>query len=141
MSEPSPDRPLLIFDGDCAFCRAWVEYWKQVTGDRVDYAPYQEVGEHFPNITKEQFAARVQLVVPDGKVVTGAHAVVRLLALVPGKSCWLRLYETVPGLAPASEALYGLLARHRSFGYQVTKYLWGIPVQPETFGYASWIFL
>jgi hypothetical protein len=38
-------RPLLVFDGDCSFCWAWVEYWKDSTGNRVDYSPFQEVGE------------------------------------------------------------------------------------------------
>jgi predicted DCC family thiol-disulfide oxidoreductase YuxK len=33
--------PLLIFDGDCGFCRIWVEYWKRLTGDLVAYGPYQ----------------------------------------------------------------------------------------------------
>ena len=43
MAENSLDRPLLVFDGECPFCRAWVDYWKRLTGDRIDYAPYQEV--------------------------------------------------------------------------------------------------
>src|SRR5437870_6301564 len=48
MSEDSLDRPLLVFDGECPFCRAWVTYWKHLTGDRVLYASYQEVGQRFP---------------------------------------------------------------------------------------------
>ena len=27
--------PVLIFDGDCGFCRVWVEYWKRLTGNLV----------------------------------------------------------------------------------------------------------
>ncbi|MCZ6572672.1 MAG: dual specificity protein phosphatase family protein, partial [Planctomycetota bacterium] len=42
--------PLLVFDGDCGFCRRWVERWKRETGDRVAYTPYQEVGDRFPGI-------------------------------------------------------------------------------------------
>jgi lipase maturation factor 1 len=34
-----PARPLLLFDGKCAFCRVWIARWKAMTGDRVDYAP------------------------------------------------------------------------------------------------------
>jgi len=40
MDQASLDRPFLVFDGECPFCRAWVEYWKHLTGDRVLYAPY-----------------------------------------------------------------------------------------------------
>jgi lipase maturation factor 1 len=140
MVQQLPDRPFLIFDGDCSFCRAWVEYWKQITGDRVVYAPYQEIGDRFPDIPRQGLAA-VQLVLPNGEVFAGAHAVFRLRALEPGKSSLLWLYERLPVFAPLADAVYNLIARHRSFASHVTKYLWGIPLEPETFGYASWIFL
>jgi hypothetical protein len=35
MGKTPDDRPLFIFDGDCGFCRMWVEYWRRLTGDRV----------------------------------------------------------------------------------------------------------
>ena len=141
MFDRPPDRPLLIFDGDCSFCRVWVEYWQQITEDRVLYAPYQEVGDCFPDIPRQQFKAAVQLVQPDGKFFGGADAVFRFLALVPGKGSLLWLYEKAPGFAPIADAVYALIARHRSFAYRVTKLLWGIPLESETFSYASWIFL
>ena len=40
MSGPRTALPLLVFDGDCGFCRYWVEYWRQLTGERVNYRPY-----------------------------------------------------------------------------------------------------
>ena len=141
MFDRPPDRPLLIFDGDCSFCRVWVEYWQQITADRVLYAPYQEVGDCFRDIPRQEFKAAVQLVQPDGKLFGGAHAVFRLLALIPGKSSLLWLYEKAPGFAPIADAAYALIARHRSFAYRVTKLLWGVPLESETFGHASWIFL
>ncbi len=27
---------LLIFDGNCGFCRIWIEYWKKLTADRIE---------------------------------------------------------------------------------------------------------
>jgi lipase maturation factor 1 len=140
MVQQPPDRPFLIFDGDCSFCRAWVEYWKSIT-DGVLYVPYQEIGDRFPEISGQEFAAAVQLVLPSGETFSGAHAVFQLLALVPGKSSLLWLYERLPGFAPVADAVYDWIARHRSFAYSLTKYVWGVPLEPETFGYASWIFL
>jgi predicted DCC family thiol-disulfide oxidoreductase YuxK len=139
--EHPPDRPLLVFDGNCPFCRTWVRRWHRVTGDRADYTSFQEVGERFPEISRETFAAAVQLILPHGQVFGGAHAVFRLLALVPGKNLPLWLYEHAPGFRPTSELFYKLIARHRSLGYGVTKFLWGIPLEAETFRYASWLFL
>ena len=46
----------MIFDGDCGFCRRWIERWKAATGDRIDYAPSQEVGARFPEIPAEAFS-------------------------------------------------------------------------------------
>jgi hypothetical protein len=40
--------PQLIFDGDCGFCGYWARYWQQLTGDSVDYRPYQQVLAQFP---------------------------------------------------------------------------------------------
>src|SRR5712692_7575388 len=93
------DRPLLIFDGHCAFCRIWIEYFRKRTGDRVDYAPSQEVGERYSQISREAFAQSVQLVRVDGTVASGARAVFE----AAGRE---RVYESVPLLAPVSEWAY-----------------------------------
>ena len=71
--------PLLIFDGRCGFCRIWIDYWKRLTGDRIDFAPSQEVAGRFPQIPLEAFAEAVQLVRPDGSVARGARAVFETL--------------------------------------------------------------
>ena len=141
MPSDSRERPLLVFDGECPFCRAWVEYWKNLTGDRVDYAPYQEVGARFPKISREQFATAVKLILPDGEVRSDARAVFTALATVPEKRVALWAYEKLPGFAAASEAAYAVIARHRSALYRVTIYLWSLPLQPETFRAATWLFL
>jgi predicted DCC family thiol-disulfide oxidoreductase YuxK len=141
MDHSSLDRPLLVFDGDCSFCRAWVEYWKCLTGERIRYAPYQEVGEHFPSVPKEEFASAVKLILPDGEVRSGAHAVFSALATVQGKRGMLWVYDRLPGAAAVSEAVYSVIARHRSFCYWVTRILWGIPVKPQTYRVSSWLFL
>jgi predicted DCC family thiol-disulfide oxidoreductase YuxK len=141
MAENSPARPLLVFDGDCSFCKAWVEYWKGRTGERVRYQSCQEIGNQFPNISPQEFASAVKLILPDGEVRSGAHAVFTLLAVLPGGNSLLWLYQRVPGVKALSEAAYAFIARHRSLGYQVTRYLWGIPIPIGTFRVASWLFL
>lgn len=148
MADPGPimegeahDRPLLVFDGDCGFCRAWVEYWKCQTGDRLLYASFQEVGERFPQVSREEFAAAVRLILPDGEVRSGAHAAFTALASVPDKRRILWMYERLPGAAALCEAGYGVIARHRSLAYWVTRVLWGIPLRPETYELTTWLFL
>ena len=135
-----PARPLLLFDGDCGFCRAWIARWKAWTRDRVDYAPSQEAGSRFPEIPPEEFHRSVQLVRPDGSVISGARAVFTALAL-GGRGAGLWLYERVPGLAPAAEAAYRIVAGHRRAASALTRLLWGRSVAPPTYAAGSILFL
>lgn len=141
MDREADDRPLLIFDGDCGFCRVWVEYWKGLTGERVSYAPFQEAAERLPQVSREEFTSAVKLILPDGEVRSGAHAAFTALASVPDKRWPLWLYEHLPGTRTVCEAAYGVIARHRSVALRATRLLWGIPVRPETYNVTSWLFL
>lgn len=140
-AQPSFRLPLLIWDGDCSFCRAWVGYWQRWTGERVSYAPYQQVAERFPEVPAAEFAATVKLAMPDGRMHSGAHAVFVMLAFVPGKGHWLWGYEHVPGFALVSEATYRVIAAHRALAYKATKLLWGIPIEPDTQTAVTQLFL
>jgi len=122
---PAPPRPLLIYDGECEFCRYSIARWRRVTGDRVDYAPYQEIAARFPEIPTERFAESVHLIEPDGRWSWGAEAVFRALASVPGRGGSLWLYRHVPGFATASEWCYRVVARHRPALTWITRWLGG----------------
>jgi predicted DCC family thiol-disulfide oxidoreductase YuxK len=127
------DRPLLVFDGDCSFCRIWIDLWKQWTGDQINYAPYQEVGARFPQIQPDSFQRAVQLILPDGAVVSAANAVVRTLAFVRNYWWIFWAYQHIPGFAPTAEWFYRLVAAHRSFFYKVTVLLWGKRLEPSRY--------
>ena len=130
-----PERkPLLIYDGNCGFCKIWIEYWKQLTGDRVDYAPSQEVAAKYSQISRKAFSESVQLVRSDGTVVSGARAVFETL----GRE---KSYESSRVFRGVSEWAYRLVARHRSFFYQVTKYTFGTKIEPARFAITQWLFL
>jgi lipase maturation factor 1 len=135
------NRPTLVFDGECSFCRVWIERWRQLTGDRVLYTSYQEIGTSFPDLPQKDFASAVSLFVPGGEVRSGAHAVFSLLDLLPGKRWMLWLYLHIPGLALVANLVYRVIARHRSFCFWATRALWGIPIEIETFRIATWLFL
>jgi lipase maturation factor 1 len=134
-------RPLLVFDGACGFCRSWIERWKLITGDRVEYAASQDVAARHPGIPPERFAAAVQLILPDGEHCEGAEAVFRTLAVSPPHRVWLWMYRRVPGFAPASEALYRWVAAHRPLLTRVTGALWGPHVAPPGMRVTSWLFM
>ncbi len=140
-TDASPQSPLLVYDGDCGFCAWWVRYWQRMTGDRVRYAPYQEVAQQYPAIPLAEFRRAVQLIAADGSIRSGAAATFGVLSQAPGRGFWLWLYQAVPGFATASEALYRLAARHRERLFRPTLWLWGREPQPAAYSVVSWLFL
>ncbi|NIQ01966.1 MAG: DUF393 domain-containing protein, partial [Nitrospinaceae bacterium] len=132
---------MLIYDGDCNFCRHWVEGWKHVTEDKVDYAASQAVADLYPQIPWEHFERSVQLVEPDGSVYEGADAVFRTLAYAPQKKWPLWLYRRVPGFAPASERVYRFVADHRMGFRRITRFLWGEEFERPTYFLTRRLFL
>jgi predicted DCC family thiol-disulfide oxidoreductase YuxK len=122
-----PGKPLLIYDGDCGFCRYWIRRWKQMTGEKVDYLPSQDarVPAEFPEIPPEQFELSVQLVDTDGRVSSGAEAALRSLAYGADHRWPLRAYQSVPVFAKCAEWSYRLVADHRVFFWRLTRLFGG----------------
>ncbi len=134
-------RPLMIFDGDCGFCRRWVARWREVTGDTVDYAPYQQVATELPEIPAEAFRRAVQLVEPGRMRSQGAEAVFRSLSYAPGRAWMLWCYEHVPLVALITEAAYAMIAAHRDAAARATQFLWGDHLESPTFRLSSGLLL
>ena len=125
-----PERPLLLWDGDCGFCRSWIERWRAITGERVAYEPYQSAAARFPEIPRERFANAVQLIESDGRRSEAAEAVFRALAYAPGHGMWLTLYRRVPPFTAISEAAYRFVAGRRPLFTLLTRWIWGRHVLP-----------
>lgn len=134
-------RPLLIFDGDCGFCRYWVRYWERLTGPRVRYLAYQVVGERYPEIPEHEFARWIQWIGRDGRRASGAHAAFHVLAEVPHKRHWLWLYRHIPGVAALAEWSYVLISRHRAAAAMGSRRLWGAELHPDDYRLVGWVFL
>jgi lipase maturation factor 1 len=134
-------RPLLVFDGDCGFCRAWVTRWRHAIDDVVDVAPSQQAASEHPHIPAERFHESVVLIEPDGTPRFAAAAVFRALAYAPGRGLFWWLYSRVPGVAPLTETLYRMIARHRGVATVVTRALWGSNVLPPGERLTAWVFV
>src|SRR5215813_2218762 len=94
-----PRKPLLIWDGDCDFCRLWIDRWRQLTFDKVDYLTYQNVADRFPEIPAAEFARSIVLIEPDGTAFFGAEAVYRSLAYRRSRQWLAWRYDHIPGFA------------------------------------------
>jgi predicted DCC family thiol-disulfide oxidoreductase YuxK len=110
---PIPKKPTMLYDGDCGFCTHWISKWQRITGESVVYFPFQQKLKEFPQVTPEQCKQAVQLILPDGKVHSGAHAVFIAFSLAGKYSFLLWLYDHLPLFDRFSEFLYQLIAEHR----------------------------
>ncbi len=134
-------RPVMLFDGRCAFCRRWVERWKAHLGEAVDFEPSQVAGPRFPQIDPAGFGKAVYLAEPDGRISHSAEAVFRALAL-SGKYAWLwQAYEFAPGFALVSEAFYRVVASHRDLFDWLDMRLIGPGIEPASYRLTRQIFL
>ena len=134
-------RPLLVYDGDCAFCGYWARYWQELTGDSVDYRPYQEVAARYPTIPLADFQRAVQYIAGDGQYASAAEASFLTLSHARGRGWWLALYKKLPGFAAISELVYAFTAAHRSAFYRISLFLWGRGYTPPRYDLVSFIFL
>src|ERR1700684_648215 len=133
--------PTLVFDGDCGICRYWVNYWRELTEERVDYRPYQVAAADFPQIPPAAFQRAVQLIEPDGRVYSGAAATFRALRHAPGRAAWWWCYSDLRAFPPLTKWAYASLARRRNLLNRLSKFLWGPSLKAERYSLVSWIFL
>lgn len=137
----SRKKAVLIYDGDCGFCKRWVERWRGRTGETVEYVASRQAGERFPRLNPEELEHAVFFLEPDGRQSRAAEAVFRLLTYGSSSKGWLWAYEHFPGFRPASELAYRCVSRHRKTASRLTRLFWGEPAQPPRYALISWIFL
>jgi predicted DCC family thiol-disulfide oxidoreductase YuxK len=136
------NRPVVVFDGSCRFCRQWIERWREMTGDSVDYRPSSEAAADFPNILPEEFDRAVQLIRPNGTRISGAEAVLELTAPHSlGAKTGMLAYRNSTLLASLFEKSYAFVANHRGAFSKLTQLLWGASVQRPSFAVANALFL
>jgi predicted DCC family thiol-disulfide oxidoreductase YuxK len=106
------ERPVLIFDGDCAFCTKCVHVVERI-GPDAEIVPWQFADLAELGITEEQAAEAVQWVQIDGTVRSGHEAIAGVLSTAG------RIWKTIgrvlllPGTSWLAAKAYQLVARNR----------------------------
>ena len=139
--DPDTKKPVLVYDGDCGICRYWINYWQKLTGDSVEYLPYQEVAGNYPGITLAEFERSIQLVPGEDTVYSGARAVYFLLRKHFPYNILYWLYLHLPGFPVIAEAGYTFFSRHRGLLRFTSLLLWGKQHVPAQYHLTRWLFL
>jgi len=90
---------VLIFDGDCGFCTTTANYIKKHSSTPIEIHPWQWVELRDYGLTREQAAAKVQMVV-NGKVYSGHKGFAKMLRLQ--KQWWFKLLGALAVTPPFS---------------------------------------
>lgn len=98
---PVRDKPEVIYDGGCGFCRCWAARWERLTGDCIKYVPASGTQDS------------VQLLEMNGDSYKGAEAVFRILAYAPRLKVLLWMYRHVPMFSRLAEWVYRRIATRR----------------------------
>lgn len=104
---------ILIYDGDCGFCRRQVERVRRWDRERrVQAIPFQELDLVRFGVSRADVEEAMHLVSPAGEVWRGAQAARELLHLLPRVRPLVWLFS-LPGVMFAAERAYRWVARHR----------------------------
>jgi predicted DCC family thiol-disulfide oxidoreductase YuxK len=116
VAAPTTPVATLIYDGECAMCRAsalWIMR-RAMDGGALEILPCRSAPrrQRFPQITDEQCMTAMQLVLPDGRVLAGADAMPELLRRMPRWRHLAALFA-LPGMRPIARRVYAWIARNR----------------------------
>jgi predicted DCC family thiol-disulfide oxidoreductase YuxK len=108
-----PERPILLYDGECAFCMRTVRWLQKHLPVQPELAPWQGADLLGLGIAEAEASRSVQWIEPFGRVSSGATAVARLLVSNGGRWAVLGRLMLVPPVSWLAAAAYGLVARYR----------------------------
>ncbi len=113
------ERPVLLYDGGCGFCRDWVARLARLDrAGRIDALPAERRHDRpsLPSIPDEALDRAMHLVLPDGRVLAGARALPEILRRLPRWRLAAPLFG-VPGVGWLADRVYAwVVARRHRFG-------------------------
>jgi predicted DCC family thiol-disulfide oxidoreductase YuxK len=105
-------RPVLVYDGDCAFCTSCARLLERI-GPEAEIVAWQLTDLAGLGLTEEQAAAAVQWVSIDGTVHSGHEAIAATLKSAGG--IWKLTGSAIllPGVSWLAAKVYRLVANNR----------------------------
>lgn len=131
---PPKQKPIMVFDGKCGFCKYWVIKWKKISGLGVEYKPYQEVYQNFPDIEKDHFKQAVRFITTSGKIYNGPDAAYITYYNKQKVQFLHKWYTNKRWFRKLSDSVYQWIADHRNFMSKVSVRMFGKnPANPKPY--------
>ena len=108
------DLPVLLMDGDCAFCAAAVGWMGRHGLLGVPAAPWQTVDVAALGVSERRLSREVVLVRPDGRTLGGARAMAAVARAGTSPVARLAGLADLPPVRPVAALVYRWVARNRS---------------------------
>lgn len=109
-----PVLPVLVYDGDCAFCTGCVSFAERRLRPRCTSTPWQCADLDSLGTTQQRAEYEALWVTPTGAVHGGAQAVAKLLLSTGRGWAVLGALITLPPLRWIAHGAYRLIADHRT---------------------------
>lgn len=106
--------PVLLFDGDCAFCQASIRRLDRHGLLGVPAVPWQSVDPAALGVSTARLATEVVLVRVDGSRLGGARALAAAARAGTSPAARLAGLVDAPPVRPLAALVYRWVARHRS---------------------------
>jgi predicted DCC family thiol-disulfide oxidoreductase YuxK len=117
---------MLVWDGDCTFCKFWVTRWKILSGDAIDFKTYQEVASKFEDLPLKEFKKASRFIDLDGQIYSGPDSAYKSYTFSKALSSpWHTWYRKYPFFRWLSDNGYNFIAKHRSAFYKITVAFFG----------------
>ncbi|ELR73293.1 hypothetical protein C900_04145 [Fulvivirga imtechensis AK7] len=123
---PPNGKPMMVWDGDCNFCRYWICVLKSKTGDELEYQTYQEAAGYYSNISRQAFAEAVRLIDGGGQVYSGPDSAYRAFFYFKNPIRFAHdWYDRSKVFRFVSDHAYHFVSTHRPLMLTLTRMMWG----------------
>ncbi len=105
----------LIYDGNCTFCLRSMDWIRKMAlPNCLEFLPCQSESRktRFPTMSENQCMEAMQLVLPDGRILSGAEAIPELLKRLRGWHLCSHLFS-IPGIQWLAPYVYRWVAKNR----------------------------
>ena len=137
-SQFRPKHPIMVWDGECEFCRLCADRFKSAGTDTVELIPFQDLHSKYPKAPRLEYEKSV-VIFSKNSIQTGAAAVYSYYNEI-GVQWPLWLYKRFSLFSKISESSYQFVANNRKVFRKIGQVFWGSNFLADTYKISGWLY-